>query len=198
MVFCIVEGIDGCGKTSLCNRLQDSGFDAVFTREPYDQSIKDLKGLDQIELSYKFAEDRYMHMRDVVIPAIEAGKHVISDLILQPKFLLQEGFKKCPECGCMPEKGKKCPKCGTMTRTFRPRYYIADFQYLDKKTGKTKIEDVKGSFGFQTDVFKLKWALFEYKYPEKSLEIVVMKTEPKRPKRQAAQMAISEARRIKA
>ena len=79
MVFCVIEGIDGCGKTSLCNRLQDSGFDAVFTREPYDQSIKDLKGLDQIELAYKFAEDRYMHMRDVVIPAIEAGKHIISD-----------------------------------------------------------------------------------------------------------------------
>lgn len=79
MVFCVIEGIDGCGKTSLCNRLQDSGMNAVFTREPYDQSIKDLKGLDQIELSYKFAEDRYLHMRDVVIPAIEAGKHVISD-----------------------------------------------------------------------------------------------------------------------
>lgn len=79
MVFCVIEGIDGCGKTSLCNRLQDSGFDAIFTREPYDQSIKDLNGLDQIELAYKFAEDRYLHMRDVVIPAIAAGKHIISD-----------------------------------------------------------------------------------------------------------------------
>jgi len=124
--------------------------------------------------------------------------HVISDLVLQPKFLLQDGFKKCPECGCMPEKGRKCPKCGTMTRTFRPRYYIADFQYFDKKSGKTRIEDVKGSKGFMTDLFRFKWTLFEAKYPDKSLEIVVVKEEPKRPKRQAAQVAISEARRIHA
>jgi len=55
--------------------------------------------------------------------------HVISDLILQPKFLLQDGFKKCP-------------KCGTMTRTFRPRYYIADFQYFDKKSGLLKLLQV--------------------------------------------------------
>lgn len=124
--------------------------------------------------------------------------HVISDLEPQPKFLLQDGFKKCPECGCMPEKGKKCPKCGTMTRTFRPRYYIADFQYFDKKSGKTKIEDVKGSKGFMTDLFRFKWTLFEAKYPDKTLEIVTVKAEPKRPKRAAAQVAISEARRVKA
>lgn len=79
MVYVVVEGIDGCGKTSLCNRLQDSGMDVVFTREPYDQSIKDLKGLDPVELAYKFAEDRYMHMRDVVIPALKSDKHIISD-----------------------------------------------------------------------------------------------------------------------
>lgn len=79
MVYVVVEGVDGCGKTSLCNRLQDYGMDAVFTREPYYQSIKDLKGLDPVELAYKFTEDRYRHMRDVVIPAIDAGRHVISD-----------------------------------------------------------------------------------------------------------------------
>lgn len=79
MVYIVIEGIDGCGKTSLCNRLQDSGMDVVFTREPYDQGIKDLKGLDPVELAYKFAEDRYRHMRDVVIPALNSDKHVISD-----------------------------------------------------------------------------------------------------------------------
>lgn len=79
MVFCVIEGVDGTGKTTLCNKLQESGLDAVFTREPYDQSIKELKGLDPIELAYKFAEDRYCHMRDVVIPALKSDKHVISD-----------------------------------------------------------------------------------------------------------------------
>lgn len=72
----------------------------------------------------------------------------ISNLELQPKFILQEGFKK---------NGK----------TYRPIYYIADFKYKEK--GKTIVEDVKG---IQTDVFKLKHKLFEKKYPDLELRII--------------------------
>lgn len=79
MVYIVLEGIDGVGKSTVCRMLQEYGIDAVFTREPYDQSIKELKILDQTELAYRFAEDRYRHMRDIIIPAINAGKHVISD-----------------------------------------------------------------------------------------------------------------------
>jgi len=46
----------------------------------------------------------------------------IKELELQPKFLLQEGFKK---------NGK----------TYKPIYYIADFQYLEGN--KMIVEDVK-------------------------------------------------------
>lgn len=72
----------------------------------------------------------------------------ISELELQPKFLLQEGFKK---------NGK----------TYRAIYYIADFRYIEN--GKVIVEDVKGK---ETEVFKLKHKLFEHKYPEYELKII--------------------------
>lgn len=72
----------------------------------------------------------------------------ISNLKLQPRFLLQESFKK---------NGK----------THRKIEYIADFEY--EENGQTIIEDVKGK---QTEVFKLKHKMFEYKYPKLSLKII--------------------------
>lgn len=72
----------------------------------------------------------------------------ISNLELQPRFLLQESFKK---------NGK----------TYRKIEYVADFKYIEK--GKTIVEDVKG---LQTDVFKIKHKLFEKKYPDLELRII--------------------------
>lgn len=72
----------------------------------------------------------------------------IENLQLQPKFLLQESFKK---------KGK----------TYRKIEYIADFMYEEK--GQVIVEDVKGK---ETDVFKLKHKLFEKKYPGLELRII--------------------------
>lgn len=76
----------------------------------------------------------------------KAGK--IKGLKLQPKFLLQEGFRK---------NGK----------TYRKIEYIADFMYIEN--GKVIIEDVKG---METEVFKLKRKIFEHKYPEYELKII--------------------------
>lgn len=76
----------------------------------------------------------------------KAGK--ISNLKLQPRFLLQEGFKK---------NGK----------TYRKIEYIADFRYIEND--KIVVEDVKGK---ETEVFKLKHKLFEYHYPQYELKII--------------------------
>ena len=72
----------------------------------------------------------------------------IKELELQPRFLLQESFKK---------NGK----------TFRKIEYIADFQYIEN--GRVVIEDVKGK---ETEVFKLKRKLFEHEYPEYELKLI--------------------------
>lgn len=72
----------------------------------------------------------------------------ISNLELQPRFLLQDSFKK-------------------NGRTFRKIEYVADFKYIEN--GKTIVEDVKG---MQTDVFKLKHKIFEKVYPDLELKII--------------------------
>lgn len=72
----------------------------------------------------------------------------ISSLELQPRFLLQESFRK-------------------NNKTYRKIEYVADFKYIEN--GKTIVEDVKG---LQTDVFKIKHKLFEKKYPELELRII--------------------------
>lgn len=44
---------------------------------------------------------------------------------------------------------------------YRPVFYVADFVYVDKETGKEVVEDVKG---VRTDVYKLKSKLFARRY----------------------------------
>lgn len=77
----------------------------------------------------------------------QAGE--IKDFGLQPKYELQPSFKKN----------------GT---THRSITYIADF-VIDNNDGTTDIVDIKG---VETQVFKIKKKLFEYKYPDKNLKII--------------------------
>ncbi|PAE20607.1 hypothetical protein CHH80_10985 [Bacillus sp. 7504-2] len=67
----------------------------------------------------------------------------IKDFKLQPKYILQESFKK---------NGK----------TFRPITYKADFEVINLD-GTTQIIDIKGAL---TKEFQLKRKLFELKYLE--------------------------------
>lgn len=46
-------------------------------------------------------------------------------------------------------------------RHYRPVFYVADFVYMDKETGKEVVEDVKG---MRTDVYGLKSKLFARRY----------------------------------
>jgi hypothetical protein len=65
---------------------------------------------------------------------------IISDLKLQPRYLLQNSFKYN----------------GKIERAIE---YVADFEYVEK--GKVIVEDCKG---MKTDVYKLKRKLFLYRY----------------------------------
>lgn len=65
---------------------------------------------------------------------------IINNLVLQPRFLLQEPFM------CDGKKERKIE-------------YVADFQY--EQDGKIIVEDVKGE---KTQVYKLKRKLFLYRY----------------------------------
>ena len=73
---------------------------------------------------------------------LKAGE--IRDLVLQPRFLLQDEFFDKNEV-----KHKKIE-------------YVADFLYIDK-AGRNVVEDVKGVL---TDVYKIKKKMFLKKYDD--------------------------------
>lgn len=77
----------------------------------------------------------------------QAGE--IKDFGLQPRYELLPAFEK---------NGKK----------YRAITYVADFVIVNND-GTTDVVDVKG---VETQVFKIKRKLFEYKYPDLTLKIV--------------------------
>jgi len=90
-LFIAVEGIDGAGKTTQAERLAEAlravGREVILTKEPTNgpdgQKIRELStaGADldpEEELQY-FIEDRRTHVRELIAPALAAGKVVISD-----------------------------------------------------------------------------------------------------------------------
>lgn len=87
----VFEGIDGCGKSTQLRRvaetLRERGLDPVVTREPTDGPWgRKIRAMAQsgdavspeTELEW-FFEDRREHMREVVTPALDAGRVVLSD-----------------------------------------------------------------------------------------------------------------------
>jgi hypothetical protein len=56
-----------------------------------------------------------------------------------------------------------CPETVVFGKKSRARVYIADFAYIDSRTNRWTVEDVKG---FETETFVLKRHLFLHTYPE--------------------------------
>jgi dTMP kinase len=90
--FIVFEGLDGSGQSTQVSLLTDflikKGFDVVTTKEPTSDSQtskKIRKILDEKEkvppneLQKLFAQDRKEHLENLIIPALKAGKIVISD-----------------------------------------------------------------------------------------------------------------------
>jgi dTMP kinase len=89
--FICVEGLDGCGKTTqaemLVARLKES-CNAVYTAEPSRGKIGEFirehclhsekRGSSVVE-ALLFAADRFEHVQAEILPALSAGKLVVSD-----------------------------------------------------------------------------------------------------------------------
>jgi len=75
---------------------------------------------------------------------------LITNLQLQPRFTLHDAY--------VDSNGDKV----------RAVVYVADFMWIDAKTGRTHVLDSKG---VKTDVFKIKEKLFRAKYPEIIFEV---------------------------
>lgn len=85
-----VEGIDGAGKTTQVGLLEEflrsRGVDVVRSKEPTDgpwgRKIRESATSGRLSLEDElaaFIEDRREHVRDVIRPALDAGKTVILD-----------------------------------------------------------------------------------------------------------------------
>ena len=91
-VLIVFEGIDGAGKSTqakmLYSRLDRSGYEVVFSREPTDgawgKKLRTMinEGRDTLtpeqELEW-FIKDRQEHVSAIVLPALQEGKIVVLD-----------------------------------------------------------------------------------------------------------------------
>ena len=107
ITFC---GLDGCGKTTMIQRLADElsdDFDIVLTKQPTNSvrnsdifrtymDEQDHSAYDYRSLSLLAASDRIQHVNKVIVPALESGKTVISDRYFYSCLanLHARGFKK--------------------------------------------------------------------------------------------------------
>jgi len=90
--FICVEGLDGCGKTTqaklLVVRLREKGYDAIYTAEPSrgkigmfikEYCLHGRKRVSSVVEALLFAADRFEHVEEEVVPALNEGKLVVSD-----------------------------------------------------------------------------------------------------------------------
>ncbi len=92
-----IEGIDGTGKSTLIRNLSEilSDMNPVITREPGSTWIGEqvrrgiAEEIDPVAEALLFTADHAAHIRDVIRPALSAGKVVISDRYSDSRYAYQ-------------------------------------------------------------------------------------------------------------
>lgn len=101
--FITFEGNDGCGKTTISNKvyeqLRADGYDVIFTREPggidIAEQIREVilnvenTAMDARCEALLYAAARRQHLIEKVIPALEAGKIVLCDRFIDSSLAYQ-------------------------------------------------------------------------------------------------------------
>src|SRR3989338_8046902 len=102
-LFIVFEGLEGSGKSTqaglLASRLLEEGFDIKATREPGGTGVgelirqithsKDNVDLTAVAESYLMAASRAQHVREIIRPALDSGKIVISDRFVDSSLAYQ-------------------------------------------------------------------------------------------------------------
>ena len=91
-----LEGIDGSGKTTVWEALQDRYPDAVFTREPTEswygdavyRSLAD-EDADPLAELFLYTADHAAHLSETIRPALADGALVVSDRYSDSRFAYQ-------------------------------------------------------------------------------------------------------------
>lgn len=102
-LFLSFEGMDGCGKSTQIHLTEEylraRGYEPVVTREPggcpISEAIREVvldirhKGMSAACEALLYAAARAEHVRQVILPALEAGKIVLCDRFLDSSFAYQ-------------------------------------------------------------------------------------------------------------
>jgi dTMP kinase len=91
-----LEGLDGSGKTTVWEALQDVHPDAEFTREPTDtwygeavQRSLDADDADPVAELFLYTADHAAHLAETVRPALAEGKLVVADRYADSRYAYQ-------------------------------------------------------------------------------------------------------------
>jgi dTMP kinase len=102
-MFITFEGPDGSGKTTVSTaveqRLREEGYDTIYTREPGGSDIAEQirrvildpenTAMDARTEALLYAASRRQHLVEVILPALAAGKNVISDRFVDSSLAYQ-------------------------------------------------------------------------------------------------------------
>ena len=102
-LFIVFEGLEGSGKSTqaglLASRLLEAGYEITATREPGGTRIgelirqithsKDNVDLTAVAESCLMAASRAQHVREIIRPALDSGKIVISDRFVDSSLAYQ-------------------------------------------------------------------------------------------------------------
>jgi hypothetical protein len=124
--------------------------------------------VDKITFASHMEARRYIELKKLKA----AG--VVTKIECQPEYELQPSYRKCCDvtydAEMTPFLYKKgiCECCGKKMPTVKAIRYVADFRitYAD---GHIEIEDVKG---METEIFKIKRKILEFRYPEITLKVI--------------------------
>lgn len=92
-----IEGIDGAGKSTVLEALNDEYTDAVFTSEPQEdqwlgtvlrKALSD-ENMCDMSLFFLFLSEHAQHIKDYVNPALDNNKLVISDRFVDSRYAYQ-------------------------------------------------------------------------------------------------------------
>ncbi len=98
--FIVLEGIDGCGKTTIAKLLAPR-LKALVTREPTStgsgKKIHDIlrhrvKAPSSVEFQKLYITDRHEHLKRVILPALALGKNVICQRYVLSTFAYGMAF----------------------------------------------------------------------------------------------------------